>query len=80
MLETDQVHCRGFQFQLQSLLVQCHIEASDPVLVSAQAAVFVLLMVVVMIFAGIAGRQRQQGKRQGKQQTAHGDSPRANQV
>ncbi|MNQ55446.1 hypothetical protein D3C85_695410 [compost metagenome] len=42
-------------------------------LVGAEAAVFVVLM--MMLFLGLDGGQGQQGEGQGKQQAAHGGSP-----
>jgi hypothetical protein len=40
--------------------------------VGAEAAV---LMVVIMFVGGMGDSQRQQGKRQGEKQAAHGESP-----
>ena len=73
VFEAHQVHRRAFQLQLQGLAVQRRVQATDAVLVGAKAAV---LMVVIMFVGGMGDSQRQQGKRQGEQQTTHGESPK----
>jgi hypothetical protein len=73
MLEPHQIHRRTFQLQLQGLAVQRRVQAPDAVLVGAEAA---MLMVVIMFVGGMSDSQRQQGKRQGEKQAAHGESPK----
>jgi hypothetical protein len=63
VFETQQIHRRAFQFQLQGLTVQRRIQSADAVLVGAEAAV---LMLMLMDFGGMGDSQRQQGERQGK--------------
>ncbi len=69
MLETDQVHGRAFQLQLQQVAVQCHVQAGDTMFMGTQAVMGVFVMVMLV---GLGGDQGQQGEGQGEQQLAHG--------
>ena len=68
VFEAHQVHRRALQFQFQGLPVQRGVQPTNAMLVGAEAAMFVGFM-------GLGGNQREQGKRQGEQQVAHGVSP-----
>jgi hypothetical protein len=70
VFETHEVHRRAFQLQLQGLAVERGVQATDTVLMRAEAAVF---MIVVVLIGSMGDGQRQQGKRQSEQQTAHGE-------
>ncbi|MCY1551347.1 hypothetical protein D9M68_876690 [compost metagenome] len=54
VLETHQVHRRAFQFQLQGLVVQHDVQARHAMLVGAEAAMRVM---VVVMFLGLGGDQ-----------------------
>ena len=56
VFETDQVHRRAVQLQFEGLAVQRHVQLGDAVLVLAQAAVGVVMVVVVM---GLGGERQQ---------------------
>ncbi len=75
VFEAHQVHRRAFQLQLQSLAIQRRVQATDAVFVGAEAAMFI--MIVIMLDRRMGDSQRQQGKRQSEQQTAHDGSPKS---
>src|SRR5690606_3137664 len=68
-LETDPVHRRAFEPQLQQVALQRCIEAGDAMLMGAQAVVMVIM--VMPVFMSLGGDQRQQDEGQGEQ-VAHG--------
>src|SRR5450830_1693325 len=70
VFETHQVHRRAVQLKLQGLAVEHRVEAADPVFMGAEAGVL-----MIMLVSGMGDSQWQQGKRQSKQQTAHGEAP-----
>ena len=72
MFETHQVHRRAFQFQLQGLAIEHHVELGEAMLVGIEAAVCLMRVVMGMI-GRLDGDQGQQGKRQGEYKAAHGD-------
>jgi hypothetical protein len=64
--------------QLQHLAIEYNVELCCAVLMGVQAAVFGMVVLVVMVFMFVFVRgnragQGQQSKRQGKEQAAHGD-------
>src|SRR5450830_656243 len=72
VFENHQVHRRAVQLKLQGLAIEHRVEAADPVFMGAEAGV---LMIMIMLVSGMGDSQWQQGKRQSKQQTAHGEAP-----
>jgi uncharacterized membrane protein len=78
MLEADQVHGWAVQLQLQHLAIEYNVELGGAVFMGIQAAVFGMVVLVMMVFVFVLVRgnragQGQQGKRQGKEQAAHDD-------
>jgi hypothetical protein len=68
MLKTHDVHRRAVQFELQRLTYQRHIQPTHAMLMGAEAAVF---MVVIMLRGRISQGEWKQGEGQSEQQTAH---------
>ncbi|CAI8706624.1 hypothetical protein EMIT043CA1_100200 [Pseudomonas brassicacearum] len=73
MFEAHQVHRRAFQFQLQGLAVQGGVQPAHTVFMGAEAAVFV---VMIMLDRRVSDSQWQQGERQSEKQTTHDESPK----
>ncbi|MNN45040.1 hypothetical protein D3C81_1593560 [compost metagenome] len=71
VFETNEVHRRAFQLKLQGLAIECSIQATNAMFMRAEAAVF-MVVIVVMLIGSMGDGQRQQGKRQSEQQTTHG--------
>ncbi|MNH09296.1 hypothetical protein D3C72_2180240 [compost metagenome] len=75
MLETDQVHRRALQFQFQCLAIKHHVKTGNTVFVGGEAAMSVV-MIVVVVLMGMSDGQGQQGEWQGKEYATHGQTPR----
>ena len=62
MLKPHQVHGRALQLDFQALTVEDHIERSGAVFVGGEAAVFGMLMFVLMLMAVLMGLGEGQGQ------------------
>ncbi|CAN1605045.1 protein of unknown function [Pseudomonas mediterranea] len=74
VFKAHQVHGRAFQLQLQGLAVERCVQSADAVFMGAQAAVL-MIVVMVVLDRGVSDGQWQQGERQSEKQTTHDESP-----